>query len=60
MEDSLLQELNEMEASQLSNIEFKKMVIRMFKELTNNHKELSENYNTMKKETETINKTRKK
>ena len=42
MEDSLLKELNEMEASKQSDIEFKRMVIRMLKELTNNYKELSE------------------
>ena len=33
MEDSPLKELNEMEASKLSDIEFKRMVIRMLKEL---------------------------
>ena len=60
MEDSPLKELNEMEVSKLSDIELKIMVIRMLKELTDNHKELSENYNSMKKEIETINKTRKK
>ena len=56
MEDSPLKEVNEMEASKLSNIEFKIMVIRMLKELTDNYKELSEKYNSMKKEIETINK----
>ena len=45
-----------MEASKLSDIEFKRMVIRMLKKLTDNYKELSENYNSMKKEIETINK----
>ena len=45
-----------MEVSKLSDIEFKIMVIRMFKELTDNYKELSKNYNSMKKETEIINK----
>ena len=40
-------ELNEEEASNLSDIQFKKMVIRMLKEL-------SENYNSMKKDIETI------
>ena len=39
-----VQELNEMEASKLSDIEFKRMVIRMPKELTDNYKELSGNY----------------
>ena len=57
MEDSPLKEFNEMEASKLSDIEFKRMVIRMLNELTDNYKELSENYNSMKKEIETINKT---
>ena len=56
MEDSSLKELNEMEVSKLSDIEFKIMVIRMLKELTDNYKGLSENYNSMKKEIETINK----
>ena len=56
MEDYLLKELNEMEASKQSDIEFKRMVIRMLKELTDTYKELSEKYNSMKKETETINK----
>ena len=49
-------ELNEMEASKLSDIDFKRMVITMLKELTDSYKELSENYNSMKKEIETINK----
>ena len=31
------------------------MVIKMLKELTHSYTELSENYNNMKKETETIN-----
>ena len=44
-----------MEASKLSDIEFKRMVIRMIKELTDNYKELSENYKSMRKERETIN-----
>ena len=46
MEDSPLQELSEMEVSTLSDIEFKRMVIRMLKELTDNYKELSGNYNS--------------
>ena len=37
------------------HIEFKRMVIRMLKELTD-YKELSENHNSMKREIETINK----
>ena len=45
-----------MEASKLSDIEFKRMVIRMLKELSDNYKELSGNYSSMKKEIETINK----
>ena len=42
MEDSPLKELNEMEVAKLSDIEFKIMVIKMLKELTDNCKELSE------------------
>ena len=38
-----------MEASKLSDIEFKRMVIRIFKELSDNYKELSEKYNIMKR-----------
>ena len=57
MEDSPLKELNEMEVSKLSNIEFKIMVIKMLKKLTDNYKELSEYYISMKKEIENINKT---
>ena len=56
MEDSPVKELNEMEASKLSDIGFKIIVTRMLKELTHNYKELSENYNSMRKEKETINK----
>ena len=56
MEDSPLKELNEMEASKLSDIEFKRMVVRMLKELTGNYKKLSGNYNNMKKEIETTSK----
>ena len=56
MEDSPLKELNEMEGTKLSDIEFKIMVIKMLKELEHNYKELSENYNSIKKEVETINK----
>ena len=59
-EDSPLQELNEMEASKLSDIEFKQMIIRMLKELTDTYKELSENYNNMKKKIETNTRPRKK
>ena len=56
MEDSPLKELNEMEPSKLSDKELKRMVIRMLKEFTDNYKKLSENYNSRKKEIETINK----
>ena len=49
MEDSRLKELNEMEVTKLSDIEFKLMVIKMLKELTDNYKELSENYNRWKR-----------
>ena len=59
MEDSPVQELNEMEASKLSDTEFKRMVIKILKEPTDNYKELSRNYNSMKKEIETINKNQK-
>ena len=59
--------LNEIEASQLSDIEFKAMVIRKLNELTENYQKLQGNYNeltanyiTMKKEIETINKARRK
>ena len=45
--------VSEIEASNLSDIEFKKMVIRMLKEPSDNFKELSGNYNGMKKEIET-------
>ena len=55
--------LNEIDASQLSDIEFKAMVIRKLTELTENYEKLEGNYNeltanyiNMKKEIETINK----
>ena len=48
MEDSPLKELNEMEVTKLSDVEFKLMGIKMLKELTDNYKELSENYISMK------------
>ena len=55
--------LNEIEASQLSDIEFKAMVIRKLNDLTENYQKLQGNYNeltanyiNMKKEIETINK----
>ena len=55
--------LNEKEASQISDIEFKAMVIRKLNELTENDQKLHGNYNkltanyiNMKKEIETTNK----
>ena len=50
-----LKQLNEMEITKLSDKEFKLMVIKMLKELTDNYRELNENYNSMKKEIEIIN-----
>ena len=49
-----------MEVNKLSYIEFKIMVIKMVKELTDSYKELSENYKCTKKEIETINKNQEK
>ena len=43
--------LIEIETSNLLYIDFKKMVIRMLKELRDHSKELSGNYNSMKMET---------
>ena len=40
MEESSEKELNEIEASNVSGIEFNKIVIRMLKELSDNYKEL--------------------
>ena len=55
--------LNEIDASQLSNIEFKTMVVRKLNELSENYqtwqesyKELTEYYISMKKDMETISK----
>ena len=45
------EEPNEIKASNLSDIEFKVMVIRTLKELSTNYKELSGNYISMKKNT---------
>ena len=45
-----------MEVSKQSDIEFKITVTKLLKVLTDNNKKLSENYNNMGKETETINK----
>ena len=59
--------LNEIEVSQLSDIEFKAMVIRKLNELTENYQklqgnydELTANYINMKKEIETTNKRKLK
>ena len=62
--------LNEIEASQLSDTEFKAMVIRKLTELSEitenyqklqgNHNELTAKYINMKKEIETINKGQEK
>ena len=60
MEDSPLKELNEMEVSKISDIEFKIMFIKMLKKLTDKYKELSEDYISMKKEIETINRNQEK
>ena len=43
MEDTSLKEINEIEVRKLSDIEFKRMVKRLLKELTDNYKEHSEN-----------------
>ena len=58
--------LTEKEATQLSDTEFKAMVIRKLTEFTENYQKLQGNYNeltanyiNMKKETETINKVEK-
>ena len=55
--------LNEIEASQLSNTEFKAMVIRKLNELTaklqGNYEELTENCISIKNDIETINKGQK-
>ena len=55
--------LHEKEASQLSDIEFKELVIRKLNEFTHNYQKLQGNYNeltanyiNMRKEIETINK----
>ena len=62
-EESLEKVLNEIEASNLSDIEFKVMVIRILKVLSENYKKLhgiyrepSGNYTSMKKDIETMNK----
>ena len=62
-DESLKRMLSEIEASQLSDIEFKTMVIRKLNELSANYqklqesyKELTANYTSMKKDIPTINK----
>ena len=60
MEDFPLKELNEMEVSKLSDIDFNIMVKRMLKKLIGNYKELRENYNSIKKGIKTINKNQEK
>ena len=57
--DSPLKELNEMEIGKISDIEFKRMVIRMLKEIIDNYKKWSENSNSMEKEIK-ITKTKQK
>ena len=59
--------LNEKEASQLLDNEFKELVIRKLHELTQNYQKLQGNYNeltanyiNMKKEIETINRAKRK
>ena len=52
MEESPLKELHELEARQISDIEFKTMVIKILKELSDSYNELSGNYNTVHKEIE--------
>ena len=46
-EESLERMLNEIEASQLSDIEFKAVVIRILNELTENYQKLQGNYNEL-------------
>ena len=60
MVDTPLKELNEMEVSKLSDIEFKIMVVRILKELTDSYKELSDNYINTKKKIEIIHKNQEK
>ena len=65
-EESPEKVLNEIEASKLSDTEFKIMVIRMLKELSDNckelygsYEELTGNHTSMKKYIETVNKSQK-
>ena len=62
-EESPVKELNEFETSNISDTEFKIMVIRVLKELSENnkkfhgsYKELSGNYSSREKDIETMNK----
>ena len=50
------EEINEMEASNSPGIELKNMVIRMLKKFSENFKELSEKFNSMREDIETIKK----
>ena len=59
--------INEKEASQLSDIELKELVIRKFNEFTENYQKLQGNYNefianyiNIKKEIETIQRAKRK
>ena len=59
--------LNEKEASQLTDNEFKELVMRqlteftqMYQKLQGNYNELTANYINMKKEIETINRAKRK
>ena len=52
--NSLEKLLNEVEASNLPDMEFKRRVIIMLKKLSENYKVLSENYNNMKKDIDII------
>ena len=49
-------ELNEMETSNLPILELKKMLIMMLRDLSENFKGFSENFNNMGKDIETIKK----
>ena len=62
-EENSERELNKRQASQLSDIEYKTVVIRELKEHSENHQKLQRNYDkltanyiNMKKDIETINK----
>ena len=46
-EEASERRLNEIEASQLSDTEFKALVIRKFNELTENYQKLQGNYNEL-------------